>query len=99
MNKIFWIIQKGQEVLFLCETPEFAHKAFDRYTDYLLREAADTLRGTEMLEEIKEIIASKEFYSLERISELKCGSSLFGYGYTIYPIALWRDNLGYQSNR
>ena len=99
MNKTYWLIQKDGEVLFLCETPESAHKTFDHYTDYLLREAADTLSGTEMLEEIKKIIAMKDFYSIESISALKEGACLFGYGYKIYPKSVWRDNLGYQSNR
>ena len=99
MNKTYWLIQKEGEVLFLCETPESAHKTFDHYTDYLLREAADTLSGTEMLEEIKKIIAMKDFYSIESISALKEGACLFGYGYKIYPKSVWRDNLGYQGNR
>ena len=98
MNKTFWLIQKGEEVLFLCETPESAHKTFDHYTDYLLREAADTLRGTEMLETIKEIIAMKDFYSAESISALTEGEYLFGYGYQIYPKSVWRDTIGYKSN-
>ena len=98
MDRTYWLIQKGEEVMFLCETAESAYKTYYHYTDYLLREAADTLRGSEMLEELKRIIASKEYFSLEKISALKNGEMLFGYGIKIYPKSVWRDSIGFPTS-